>query len=146
MQERRRLIAIYKRLLGMRARRTTRRPVRGTRASGRYLAHKESARALVHAKLEHWNASYGFSYGRVAIRDQRSRWGSCSKKGNLNFNFRLVFLPERLVDAVIVHELCHLGEFNHGPKFWELVARTVPDHGERRKELARISRSGLLPR
>ena len=115
------------------------RRVRGKSATARYEKHKEAARALVHRKLEAFNAHYDFTYHRVAIRDQKSRWGSCSKKGNLNFNYRLLFLPEPLVDAVIVHELCHLREFNHGPRFWMLVAEMIPDHKKRKVALAKIS-------
>lgn len=103
-----------------------------------YLAHKEAARELIHARLEALNVHYGFTYNKVAIRDQRSRWGSCSKMRNLNFNYRLVFLPPHLVDYVIVHELCHLEEFNHGPSFWALVARVVPEHQVCRRELRAI--------
>ena len=127
---------------GMRIRfvrvRGVRRP-RGKLATANYEQHKEAARALVHRKLEQFNRHYGFTYHRVAIRDQKSRWGSCSKKGNLNFNYRLLFLPEPLVDAVIVHELCHLREFNHGPRFWMLVAEMIPDHKKRKVALAKIS-------
>lgn len=104
----------------------------------RYLEHKEAARALVHARLEVLNVQYGFTYNRVAIRDQRSRWGSCSQRQNLNFNYRLIFLPQHLVDYIIVHELCHLQEFNHGPGFWGLVATVVPDHVECRRELRTV--------
>lgn len=98
---------------------------------------------MVHRKLEEWNAHYGFIYHRVTIRDQHSRWGSCSKKGNLNFNYRLALLPERLVDAVIVHELCHLKEFNHGPRFWALMEETIPDHKVRKAELNKVSLRSL---
>ncbi len=142
MPTKRALIEAYKRLFpGIRLRfvRSPRRPrKRSLRASARYEAHKEAARALVHRKLSEFGARYGFRYGRVAIRDQRTRWGSCSKQGNLNFNYRIVFLPERLVDAVIVHELCHLAEFDHSARFWERVAETIPDWRERRAELRRI--------
>lgn len=100
-----------------------------------YAANKEQARALAHARLGHFAPRYAALYGKVAIRDQKSRWGSCSKKGNLNFNYRIVFLPRHLVDYIIVHELCHLLEFNHSDRFWQLVAKTIPDHVERRKEL-----------
>lgn len=96
-----------------------------------YAEHKERARALVHARLAHWNELYGHTYKRVAIRNQRSRWGSCSSKQNLNFNYRIVFLPESLVDYIIVHELCHLAEFNHSAAFWNHVARAIPDYQER---------------
>jgi predicted metal-dependent hydrolase len=95
----------------------------------------QQARRLVAERIAHLNHAYGYTVGKVAIRKQKSRWGSCSKLGNLNFNVRLVFLPEHLVDYVIVHELCHLGEFNHSKAFWNLVARTVPKHTQFRKEL-----------
>lgn len=100
-----------------------------------YLKYKEVARALVHERLLHWNAQYQYSYGRVAIRDSKSRWGSCSRKRNLNFNYRLALLPQHLVDYVIVHELCHLEEFNHSRAFWILVAKTIPDWKKSRREL-----------
>ncbi len=106
--------------------------------SVRYLTHKEDARALVHRKIAQFNAHYCFLVGRVAIRNQKSRWGSCSKKGNLNFNYRLALLPEELVDYVIVHELCHLAEFNHSPAFWARVAETIPDHKLKRAALKKI--------
>lgn len=100
-----------------------------------YQSHKEIARTLVHQKLEKFNEHYQLTYRRVAIRNQRSRWGSCSKQGNLNFNYRIAFLPESLQDYIIVHELCHLAVFDHSEKFWERVAETVPDHALRRKAL-----------
>lgn len=90
---------------------------------------------LAHARLAHFNEAYGFALGRVAIKNHKSRWGSCSKKGNLNFNYKIALLPPELADYVIVHELCHLGEFNHSPRFWALVARTVPDHRALRARL-----------
>ncbi|MDB5266632.1 MAG: putative metal-dependent hydrolase [Parcubacteria group bacterium] len=100
-----------------------------------YLKHREEARALVKERLEYWNQFYGYTYNRVAIKDHKTRWGSCSKKGNLNFNYRVVFLPPALQDYLIVHELCHLGEFNHSPAFWTLVGKTVPDYEKRRGDL-----------
>ena len=104
----------------------------------RYKLHKEAARILVHERLTHFNQHYNFAYNKVAIRNQRSRWGSCSRKGNLNFNYKLLDIPPHLADAVIVHELCHLKEMNHSKAFWALVAQTIPDHKERRHALARI--------
>ena len=100
-----------------------------------YLSHREEARTLIHRRLAHFNATYGFAYGHVSIKDQGTIWGSCSRKGNLNFNWRLMQLPQALADYVIVHELCHLQELNHSKRFWDLVARTIPDHKERRKAL-----------
>jgi predicted metal-dependent hydrolase len=115
-----------------------RKKVRKRAPTKRYLEHKEAARELIHARLEALNLQYGFIYNRVAIRDQRSRWGSCSQKRTLNFNYRLVFLPPHLVDYVIIHELCHLEEFNHGASFWALVERSCPDHQAARRELKGI--------
>ena len=110
---------------------------RKSRRRSSYLKHKVAARALVCQKIAQFNAVYNFKVGRVAIRNQRSRWGSCSKLGNLNFNYKIVFLPEPLVDYLVVHELCHLGEFNHSPRFWALVSRTIPDYRARRQALKR---------
>jgi predicted metal-dependent hydrolase len=100
-----------------------------------YLKYKNQALELVRNKLEYFNKFYNFKYNKVTVRNQSTRWGSCSKSGNLNFNHKLALLPENLVDYVVVHELCHLGEFNHSKNFWDLVARTVPDFKERRQEL-----------
>jgi predicted metal-dependent hydrolase len=111
---------------------------RKRKPSAQYLNHKEQARKIIKERLEHYNAFYKFSYKRVAIKNHRSRWGSCSEKGNLNFNYRLVHLPQRLLDYVIVHELCHLGELNHSVRFWALVEKTVPDWRKRRMELKKI--------
>lgn len=105
----------------------------GTRAA--YKKHKEIARELVHRKLSEHNVHYALSFGKIAIRNQRTRWGSCSKKGNLNFHYRIIELPEHLTDYIIVHELCHLAEFNHSKKFWTLVAKTIPDWKVRRTAL-----------
>lgn len=123
--------------------RVVRRPrrVRRTRsgaARAKYIEHRERARALVVERLAHFNQFYGYAWGSIAIRDQRGRWGSCSSKGNLNFNYRLALLPAHLSDYVIVHELCHLGEFNHSQNFWDLVARAMPNYLDLRAELKGI--------
>ncbi len=119
-------------------RRKPRRQRRRGSVTKHYRAHKEHARRLVHERLVHWNQVYNVPYKRVAIRDQRSRWGSCSSKQNLNFNYRIIFLPSELVDYIIVHELCHLLEMNHSSRFWAHVERTFPHYEVLRLELLRI--------
>jgi hypothetical protein len=100
-----------------------------------YLQKKEAARRLVYSRLEYFNQFYNYNYRAVSIRNQATRWGSCSKKGNLNFNYRLVDLVPRVADYIIVHELCHLKEFNHSARFWNLVAATLPDYKDLRKQI-----------
>ncbi len=119
--------------------RSRRRRRRASPHARHYNEHKERARALVHERLEHWNQFYNYEYKRVAIRNQRSRWGSCSSKQNLNFNFRIVFLPVELVDYIVVHELCHLKHFNHSPDFWASVCEVMPDYAQRKQALYEIS-------
>lgn len=105
----------------------------GSRAD--YLLKKEEARALILERLAYFNRFYQFNYQGVSVRNQSSRWGSCSQRKNLNFNYRLIYLPDSLRDYVIVHELCHLQEMNHSQNFWHLVAKTMPDYKELRKKL-----------
>lgn len=102
-----------------------------------YARHKEAAHALAEARLEHFNQAYGFRYRRISIRNQKTRWGSCSKQGNLSFNYRIALLPPALADYVILHELCHLGALDHSQCFWALVERSMPDYRERRRALRR---------
>ena len=96
---------------------------------------REKARTLVTDRLAHFNQFYNYKISRVSIRNQRGRWGSCSSKGNLNFNYKIVFLPIELADYIIVHELCHLGQMDHSPVFWSLVARHIPNYKECRSRL-----------
>lgn len=103
-----------------------------------YLQNKEQARKLVHQKIEYFNNFYGYEFNRISIKNQKTRWGSCSSKRNLNFNYRILFLPEDLCDYVIVHELCHLKELNHSSNFWKLVSVTITNCKEKRKELNNI--------
>ncbi|HPT08364.1 MAG TPA: M48 family metallopeptidase [bacterium] len=94
----------------------------------RYRLYKEPARRLIENKIKKLNEFYGFKYNHIAIRNQTTRWGSCSKKGNLNFNYKLIFLPEKMIDYIITHELCHLKEFNHSKRFWQLISLSIPDY------------------
>jgi len=113
--------------------------------SGRrdYLKNKHRALLLVKAKVLQLNQIYNFSYNRVSVKNQKSRWGSCSKRGNLNFNYKIVYLPEALTDYLIVHELCHLKEMNHSKNFWLEVGRAIPDYKVRRRELRNFGVSGI---
>lgn len=103
-----------------------------------YLARKKEAFALVENKIDYFRGIYKLCPTRISIRNQKTRWGSCSRKGNLNFNYRIVHLPEKYQDYVVVHELCHLKEFNHSKRFWNLVAETIPDCKKIRKEIRNL--------
>lgn len=100
-----------------------------------YADYKSQALALAHNRLEYFNRVYGFTYHKVTIRNTSSRWGSCTRSGNLNFSYKIALLPKLQSDYIIVHELCHLKEFNHSKKFWDLVAITYPDYKKVRKLL-----------
>jgi predicted metal-dependent hydrolase len=104
-------------------------------SAAKFQEHKEEARALAAARLAHFNQFYRFTYGRVFIKNQKSRWGSCSAQGNLNFNYKIALVEPHLADYIIVHELCHLKQMNHSKAFWELVAQTIPDYAARRAAL-----------
>lgn len=100
-----------------------------------YVLHRDRAYELAVSRLEYFNNFYGYSWKRITIRNSITRWGSCSRQGNLNFNYRIATLPSDLSDYIIVHELCHLGEFNHSRDFWKLIERTIPNYSELRAEL-----------
>jgi len=91
-----------------------------------------AARELVRMLADEEAAALGVSYRRIEIRDQRTRWGSCSPSGTLSFNWRLVLAPFDVLDYVVVHEVCHLREPNHSPRFWRLVADRRPGWREQR--------------
>lgn len=103
-----------------------------------YRKHKARAWALTKTKVEEWNRFYGFAYNKISIRFQKSRWGSCSKKGNLSFNYKIIHLKPEQLNYLIVHELCHLKEFNHSAKFWTLVSQSMPDYAKLKKRLKNI--------
>ena len=95
----------------------------------------EAAKADLPRRIAHFAALVGVSYGRITIRAQKSRWGSCSGKGNLNFNCLLMLCPEDVRDYVVVHELCHRKELNHSPRFWAEVEKVLPGYRAQRKWL-----------
>ena len=88
----------------------------------------EQALKTIPPRVAHYARLLGVTYGRITIRNQRTRWGSCSSKGNLNFNCLLMLTPPEVVDSVIIHELCHLKEMNHSDRFYREVLRVYPDY------------------
>lgn len=88
---------------------------------------RRAARELVAMVVDEEARALGVTYRRIEIRDQRTRWGSCSPRGTLSFNWRLALAPFEVLDYVVVHELCHLRQPNHSPRFWSLVAARRPD-------------------
>lgn len=92
-------------------------------------------KALLPQKLSFFARQLNVTYGRVTIRCQHTRWGSCSQIGNLNFNCLLALVPEEVLDYVIVHELCHRKEMNHSPRFWAEVRNILPDYPTQRQWL-----------
>lgn len=102
---------------------------------------RKRARDILLDRTELWAKNMGISFGRMTIRDQRSRWGSCSSQGNLNFNWRLVLAPPAVLDYVVVHELCHRLEMNHSKRFWSHVEHWFPDYRAARAWLKTEGRS-----
>lgn len=102
-----------------------------------FSACRARAKKFILERLRVYANVYQCGYTRVSVKDMKTRWGSCSREKNLNFHYRLLFLPIELADYVIVHELCHLVHLNHSKSFWNLVAQAVPDHKKQRRELRR---------
>jgi len=88
----------------------------------------QQAKKLLPPRVAYYAAQIGVTYGQIAVRHQKTRWGSCSGKGNLNFNCLLMLVPPHVRDYVIVHELCHLKQMNHSPKFWGEVEQILPHY------------------
>ena len=99
------------------------------------IALAEEALKVIPAKVEYFAKVIGVTYGKITIRNQKTRWGSCSSKGNLNFNCLLMLAPPEVLDYVVVHELCHRKQMNHSKAFWLEVEKVLPDYKEVRKWL-----------
>ena len=109
------------------------------RSKAHFLKHKQTALELAQKKVVSFNQFYQFTFKKITIKNQKTRWGSCSRKGNLNFNYKIFFLPLPLAEYIITHELCHLKEMNHSGRFWRLVGQTVPDYANLRKKLRKLA-------
>ena len=97
--------------------------------------YRKAAKEYIPGRVAHFHQFTGGVYDKVVIRDQKTRWGSCSSNGTLSFNYRLMLAPPQILDYVVVHELCHLKHMNHSPEFWAAVEKVLPDYKERRKWL-----------
>ncbi len=105
---------------------------------------REVAGKYIKNKTTNLAGKYGFEYKDLRIKSVKTRWGSCSSKRNLNFNWKLVFAPKKCVDYVIIHELAHTKQMNHSYKFWDLVEDCMPDYKVHMKQLKIIERSIIL--
>lgn len=97
--------------------------------------YREEARRKMEERVAYYHPLTGGTYTSITIRDQKSRWGSCSSRGTLSFNYRLIFAPPIVLDYVVVHELCHLTYMDHSKNFWNKVASVMPDYKEHRQWL-----------
>lgn len=95
----------------------------------------EKALTVIPERVKHYASLIGVDYGRITIRNQRTRWGSCSSKGNLNFNCLLMLLPDEVIDYVVVHELCHRKQMNHSAQFYAEIEKVFPEYRKCRKWL-----------
>lgn len=113
----------------------------GKSAEREYLSneeiHKLAEKALeyIPKRVSYFAKQIGVTYGKITIRNQKTRWGSCSSKGNLNFNCLLMLTPPEVIDYVVVHELCHRKEMNHSGAFWAEIEKVIPSYKEQVKWL-----------
>ncbi|MBQ7776512.1 MAG: M48 family metallopeptidase [Lachnospiraceae bacterium] len=90
--------------------------------------YRKAAKEHFTKRVEYYIKQTGGSYTRITIRDQKTRWGSRSSSGTLSFNYRLMYAPPKVLDYVVVHELCHITHMNHSKEFWDMVASIMPDY------------------
>jgi len=119
-------------MFGLRLRK---RKSRRTSLTTHYTTYKSIAKHQITKRVHEINSLYNHNINLISVRNQRTRWGSCSEHGNLNFSYRLIFLPPEICDYVIVHELCHLAELNHSTTFWALVETTIPNYKALKRRL-----------
>ena len=100
---------------------------------------KDEANRVIPDRVKYYAGIMGVTFGKITIKNQKTRWGSCSSKGNLNFNCRLLFVPDRIVDYVVIHELAHRRFMNHSKAFWKEVEKYMPDYKEQKKLLSRFA-------
>lgn len=100
-----------------------------------YKLYKQDASDIALERCLYFNKFYNFKIKSIKIRNQKTRWGSCSSSGELSFNYKIFFLPPDLRDYIIVHELAHLKEMNHSQNFWDLVALQIPDYKQRMRDI-----------
>lgn len=115
------------------ARQTAKRIIRLT--AKEEVQYKKQAKTYLQQKCLFFSQIMGLRHGEVKINSAKTRWGSCNRKGDINFSYRLLFVPEDLIDYVVVHELAHVREMNHSAGFWTIVERIMPDYKARRKRL-----------
>jgi len=97
-----------------------------------FVWYRKQAEETLSARVGHWQSRFPVPAGRITVRDQKTRWGSCSTRGNLSFNWRLILAPPEILDYVVVHEMSHLLHMNHSGKFWSVVESLIPDYQSRR--------------
>ena len=110
-------------------------PAEKKRLDAMITRYKKAARIQFENRVAYYHTITGGEYTSITIRDQKTRWGSCSSTGTLSFNYRLIFAPPRILDYVVVHELCHLTHMNHSKDFWNMVASVMPEYKVHRKWL-----------
>ena len=89
---------------------------------------RKAAKEYFPKRVAYYHSLTGGNYTKITVRDQKTRWGSCSSNGTLSFNYRLMYAPPRILDYVVVHELCHLTHMNHSKEFWNMVASIMPEY------------------
>jgi len=103
-----------------------------------YLEHRGRAKRIIKKRVRELAEEHGFNLNKITIRNQKTKWGSCSQKGNLNFHYKLIFLDSEVRDYVIIHELCHLRVMNHSSHFWREVENILPNYKEQKRALQAI--------